>query len=226
MSASGGPDLVQNGLVLCLDAANKKSYSGSGTSWKDLSGNNKNFNWNSSPSFVSAGPLSYFSTVGNLGTGPASNSFNITDTSGYTVFLICMQNNLTTATSLRFVGSGAYNRAISCHLTWSDDVIYFDQGGCCDPDTRTNVASGGSQTWNIWALRRLTNSSTRTISKNGRTLTTNTATAASLNLISNGVEIANNWDARLNCIHVYNRDLSDLEILQNYNALKGRFLLT
>jgi hypothetical protein len=225
MSFHHSPKIVTDGLVLCLDAANKKSYSGSGTVWKDLSGGNKNFNWNSSPSFVSAGSLSYFSTVGNLCVGPASNSFNISDTSGYTVFLICMQNNLTPAISLRFVGSGAEGRAISCHVTYSDDIIYFDQGGCCNSDTRTNIASGGSRSWNIWALRRFTNSSTRTISKNGITLITNTATAASLNLISNGVEIANNWDARLNCVHVYNKGLSDIEILQNYNALKGRFNL-
>jgi hypothetical protein len=39
MAVSGGPDIVENGLVLYLDVANIKSYSGSGTSWADLSGN-------------------------------------------------------------------------------------------------------------------------------------------------------------------------------------------
>ena len=38
MGASGGPDLVQDGLVLSLDAADKNSYPGSGTTWSDLSG--------------------------------------------------------------------------------------------------------------------------------------------------------------------------------------------
>jgi len=40
MSCAGGPDLVQDGLVLCLDAGNRKSYSGSGTVWKDLASSN------------------------------------------------------------------------------------------------------------------------------------------------------------------------------------------
>ena len=34
-----GPKTITNGLVLYLDAANKSSYPGSGTSWTDLSGN-------------------------------------------------------------------------------------------------------------------------------------------------------------------------------------------
>ncbi len=39
MAGHGGPDLVQDGLVLSLDAASKNSYPGSGTTWSDLSGN-------------------------------------------------------------------------------------------------------------------------------------------------------------------------------------------
>ena len=34
-----GPKIVTDGLVLCLDAADRNSYPGSGTSWGDLSGN-------------------------------------------------------------------------------------------------------------------------------------------------------------------------------------------
>ena len=34
-----GPHIVTDGLVLSLDAANTKSYPGSGTTWYDLSGN-------------------------------------------------------------------------------------------------------------------------------------------------------------------------------------------
>ena len=37
-----GPNIVRDGLVLSLDAANQKSYPGSGTTWFDLSGNINN----------------------------------------------------------------------------------------------------------------------------------------------------------------------------------------
>ena len=40
MGCSSGPDVVEDGLVLCLDAASKRSYSGSGTTWVDIVGGN------------------------------------------------------------------------------------------------------------------------------------------------------------------------------------------
>jgi hypothetical protein len=42
MALSHSPSIVTDGLVLCLDAGNPKSYPGSGTTWTDLSGNGNN----------------------------------------------------------------------------------------------------------------------------------------------------------------------------------------
>ena len=36
MGVSAGPDLIQDGLVYSVDASDKNSYPGSGTSWNDL----------------------------------------------------------------------------------------------------------------------------------------------------------------------------------------------
>jgi len=49
-----GPNIVTSGLVLQLDAANTKSYPGSGTTWTDLSGNGNNGTLTNSPTFSSA----------------------------------------------------------------------------------------------------------------------------------------------------------------------------
>jgi len=40
MGAAAGPDIVEDGLALYLDAANKRSYPGSEATWADLSKNN------------------------------------------------------------------------------------------------------------------------------------------------------------------------------------------
>ena len=40
MSLSHSPLIVRDGLVLCLDAANPRSYPKSGTTWSDLKGSN------------------------------------------------------------------------------------------------------------------------------------------------------------------------------------------
>jgi hypothetical protein len=224
--------IVTNGLVLHLDASIPESYPGSGTSWFDLSGNGRNFSWVSSPSVETEGSIKYFSTLGNRCDGPASNSFGINNTSGYTIFLISKQNSIVASSAFKFYSSVSGGRGIFSHCTWSNDIVYFDQGGCCNADTRTDVASGGSQTWNIWTFRRFTNSSTRTISKNGTTLITNTATAADINLNSTGVNLGGSdetggtssaWNARLGGFIVYNRGLNDSEIQQNVNALRTRF---
>ena len=46
-----GPKIVTSGLVLCLDAANKRSYPGTGTTWTDLSGNSNNGTLTNGPTF-------------------------------------------------------------------------------------------------------------------------------------------------------------------------------
>ena len=40
MGTTYNPAIVTDGLVLCLDAANKRSYPGTGTTWSDLAGAN------------------------------------------------------------------------------------------------------------------------------------------------------------------------------------------
>jgi hypothetical protein len=57
MGTSAGPDIVENGLVLHLDAANKRSYPSSGTTWTDLSGQGNSGSLINSPTF----------NTGNLG---------------------------------------------------------------------------------------------------------------------------------------------------------------
>jgi len=57
MGIARGPKIVTSGLVLALDAADKLSYRGSGTTWRDLSGNNNTGTLTNGPTF----------NAGNLG---------------------------------------------------------------------------------------------------------------------------------------------------------------
>jgi hypothetical protein len=235
MSTQYSPKIITDGLMVYLDAANTKSYAGSGTAWNDLSGNGRNFNWVSTPTFAYDGNVPYFTTLSNRCTGPASNTIGITNTSGYTVIMMFKQLTLTESSAFKFYKNnltGGDGRGIFAHATWTDNNIYFDQGGCCASSTRTGVASGGITNWSMFAFRRLTNSSTRHIIKNGNILTTNTNSAATLDLDSRAVDVASSdefggnssaWNARINSFIVYNRGLTDAEILQNFNATRSRF---
>jgi hypothetical protein len=50
-TTSGGPNIVTNGLVMYLDAANTQSYSGTGTAWNDLTVNGNNGTLTNGPTF-------------------------------------------------------------------------------------------------------------------------------------------------------------------------------
>ncbi len=72
MSLHHSPQISLNGLVLCLDAGNTKSYPGSGTTWTDLSGNGNNGTLNNGLTY-SNGVLTFDSTDDNT-----SFTFNLT----------------------------------------------------------------------------------------------------------------------------------------------------
>jgi hypothetical protein len=230
----GSPiDIITDGLAIYLDSTNSTSYPGTGTTWFDLSGNARNFTWNT-VSYTTGTP-SYFSTSGTRCVGPASNSVGITNTSGYTIFLIMLQNSNASSAAFQFYKNNltsSAGRGIFSHCTFSDGIIYFDQGGCCASDTRTSVSGGTTNTWNIYTFRRVTGSSTRNIFKNASILATNTNTAATLDLDSRNIDLgsavdfggnSSTWNARLGGFIVYNRGLSDSEVTDVYNTIRTRY---
>ena len=64
MSIRGGPDIIEDGLVLHLDAADRNSYPLSGDTWYDLSGNDNHVTLYNSPTYSSlnGGTLSFDGT--------------------------------------------------------------------------------------------------------------------------------------------------------------------
>ena len=67
MSLTHGPAIVTSGLLLYLDAANPKSYPGSGNFWYDVSGNGNIFGASAYtyPSIGGSGSQKYFTFVNN-----------------------------------------------------------------------------------------------------------------------------------------------------------------
>lgn len=226
VTVTAGTVVVDN-LQLYLDAGVSTSYGGTGTTWTDISGKNRNYTWTTTPSFTSSGSASYFSTLGKTASGPLATLFEVSNTGNYAVVIVCLQNTQTTNIAFYWPGTGADPRGIQSHLAWSDGVVYWDQGGCCFSDTRTSVASGGTNTWNMWTYNR-SSSTNRQIWKNTTSLTTNTSAAASLGLSANAALInqisgAVDWDARLAAVLLYNNSLTTDHITQNYNYFRARY---
>lgn len=118
MAASSGPNIFNNGLVMYMDAANVKSYPGSGTTWYDLTTNNHNITLGSSVSITTYDsiPVLHFPEDAN---GYGRNTSMNLASSNYTVISF-----------LRKLNSGNDGRTITAYnnnwLMGSHDTTYGD----------------------------------------------------------------------------------------------------
>jgi hypothetical protein len=240
---------ITAGLRVHLDASNTTSYSGSGSTWSDISSNGYNFTWNSTPRYLADTKRSWFECLGNIARGPASNGIGITDTSGNTIIMISRtgdSNNETpgfnTAANSGFkfyntTGTGGATRGIFTHPAWSNGTgIFFDQGGCCGDSQRVSVfnsqlsgLTASIHTWTMWGFRSTVG--TRSIYRNGREIAGSSVQSPNLNLSSTAIDLGGSdeyggvqsvWDAKLNLFLVYNRGLTDNEMFRLFKQYKSR----
>ena len=214
--------LTTNGLVLNLDASDPSSYSGSGSTWNDTSGNNKDFNINTA-TYNNDG---YFIFDGNDGmTGPPSDSFGLSQTD-HTVEII-LEPTGGGGSVINFRGDN-HNYGINAHLPWSSNVIYYDVGGCCDPDDRIyggpNIVG---QKTHVILRSKPSGDSKREVFVNGSSVINSGSSNTSTNnftsdeatiggyIYSNGNSHYTN--SKIYSVRVYNRAITNQEISNNYN---------
>jgi len=236
MSCFSGPEIVNEGLVLCLDAGNIRSYPGAGTTWADLSGNGNNgtlvngvgYNSDNSGSLVFDGINdSVTSTINNIFT---SYSQQITIETWINVPTSATWNN---AYEGVIVGRGNYggSHGLFRSLTNNQIKAWFRQSGATYGAVQA-VGSISRDTWNncvaIWTgtSARLYINGILTQTSNG-TLGNNTNNLPFViggNNTAGGAE-ASYYTGRISGVKIYNRVLDDKEISQNFNALRGRYNL-
>lgn len=227
MATRYSPSIVTSGLVLCLDAANRKSYSGTGTTWVDLSGNNINFTTFNTPTF-SNNNLGYFTWNGTstYATAPENSLFN-----AETLTLECWTRTTSVNQNGFFFEKGNVN---------TQYAIFFESPNI---KIRTNTAISGIVDLqftaasyvqsNIWFL--VTASYANGLKKfyiNGVLLGTQNVTGG-FTTNANGMSIgayggfsgakAYYYSGDIATMKFYNRALTDAEVSQNYNATKSRF---
>jgi hypothetical protein len=226
MAISRGPKIVTSGLVLALDAADKNSYRGSGTSWFDLSGTVNSGSLTNGPTFSGAnqGTFVFDGTDDNVQLGNAS---AFLPTSAITINCWAKTNVIQVYKKI-FVTVSVGTQSIT--------GVYFSLG----PATN-NIYLGIITNNGIQYATSTTNPSTTLFSNfcgtydgtnirlylNGTLLATQAQTGTIVNTgigrisgYDNGSEI---WDGNISTFSIYNRALSASEVLQNYNVTKTRF---
>lgn len=223
MAFNYSPNIVTSGLTLYLDVANNKSYFSGSTAWNDLSGNRNNGTLFNSPTYDSA----------NLG----SIVFDGIDDYMTTTLTTNYLNNSTQSIWYKWNGNNQFVTLLYLGNAGSNGfglLLHDGTGGAIG--NRIGVLYGGitfnalstsveltSNSWNHLVLTR--NTTTTTLYNNGQffdstTNSPNTTTSYNFNYGS-----STSWGAGGNVSNIsfYNRALTATEVLQNYNALKGRF---
>tara|TARA_R110000787_G_C13227149_1_gene426825 strand:- start:4 stop:711 length:708 start_codon:yes stop_codon:yes gene_type:complete len=233
MALSHSPLIVTDGLVLCLDAANKKSYSGSGTTWTDRSGNGNNGTLVNGPTFDSGngGSIDFDGVDDNVNLGNDS-SFDLTSEFSLEIFFFGGSGIDSYGGLLNKAGDGNFGNW-GIYGDGSNDYIRFGYRSTNGSQVEINASSYSdisTEAWvhylgvfsgtSLYLYRNGALVSSSGVSASHQTPQTNSYDAAiGRRLANSGYEV----DFKVSIAKIYDRALTSAEVLQNYNAIKSRF---
>ena len=230
MAQNYGPNIVTDGLVLSLDAADINSYPGSGTTWFDTSGNNNTPTTVNSPTFTTQNRGGW--SVDSVGT----NNFNL-DSRASLVNVVdgtvggWVRFNSFASANYVFVSYGGNGTGAGFLLQSESslglEILTFGGG---ITNGRASLLPGPSAAYvgtNMYMVGTY-NLNTVTLYINGIALVSSaknlaTMPAQSYLRISSEFNRTRGVGGNIYTTHIYNRALTSQEILQNYNQTKSRF---
>ena len=239
MSVKNRNSIVTDGLVFYVDAGNEDSYAGSGGTWSDLVGSNdgsfnnmddannpsNNYDSGSGGSIVFDGVDDFIELSNDLFSGNNEGTLVAwfspsTLNDSYRVFTQSSPSaTLTQGAAFSFAPSaegGIMYRHSGGNITYGSGII---SAGSIHQMAAV-IPSGATTTDNVLAyIDGINYSGTRTGGLN-RTLNIGTGFVR----IGLSPQSVGWFNGNIYSVMVYNKALSSTEILQNYNALKNRFI--
>ena len=223
--------LVTDNLVLHLDAGDINSYSGSGTTWTDLSGEGNHATLVNGPTYSSNnGGYLIFDGSNDYATLPAINF-----TGNEITFSIWTYAQSDTVAALIFFGdstdtSGWTGRQLNVHLPYTNSY-YFDKGHDGTTVDRISGSLPNSDWQNAWVNWAFTaNASTGSMKIYRNASLYNSATGKTRTFNSANVDIRRiarftntYYDGYISNLQLYTKELSQAEVTQNFNTIKSRF---
>ena len=217
MSASGGPNISEDGLVLALDAANVKSYPGSGTTWNDVSGNSNSGSLINGPTFDG----------GNLGSIVFDGSNDYVQTN--------INRSFTAMTLMGFIKrNGAqvdytgifYSRGTSITgiSFYSTNNLGYTWNGAVNTYTFNSNLLVPNNTWCMVAMSVTSTAATLYVNTSSATNTVSHTSTTIDDLKLGQDDFGSRFmNGNIANVMMYNRALSANEIFQNFNATRSRF---
>ena len=230
MGLAHSPKIVTNGLVLCLDAGNTKSYPGSGTAWTDLSGRGNNGTLTNGPTYSSTnGGSVVFDAVDDYVTVPHNSNINLVDTVSLEAWV-----KYTTTTNTVLIEKSNDNT----HYQLQIFAGYQGSPGIAgqlvfmlQPDSNNWVVSGiitNNGNWHHVVGTYDRGATTAKIYVNGILRNTNSSiltgpTTNAQPVLMGSRSGVSGFGGSISGVKIYNRALSAAEIQQNFTALRGRY---
>lgn len=233
VQATYSPQPVTSGLVYYIDAGNVSSYSGTGSSINNIAGTAPGASaTNGSPAFTSAGQSSYFTFNGSTQYILTANLIGQSLSGNVTIE--CWVN---TSTDNGVVVTEQGDLPVN--TGWHDSQIEIVSGNLKVATWEYTIGGNsgtmvGPVTRNVWQQYTLTQNATTTTGYiNGSTTASVAHVRAfsapglyygimlgdSVTNLGDGSYLAGNWSI----LKVYNRALTQTEVQQNYDSLKGRY---
>ena len=223
------PRIVTDGLIFCLDGGNIKSYTGSGSTWTDLSLSKNNGTLLNTPTYSStsggylafASASSQYATAtnpGNLSTWTAETFVHFTAAYNTKVSMI-VGNQYNGASSLNFT-IGTNNAPINYNIA----VGFFDGAWRSTTDVAyaQNTWVHITGTYDGSVVRQYTNG-TQVDSLNYVGTPTSGGEIRINRRWDDIVSSGNLFDSNIAMVRIYNRALTAAEVKKNFDAVKGRF---
>ena len=228
MALFQGKNLTSSNLVLHLDATNTKSYSGSGNTWYDISGYGNNGTLNNGVLYNSYGGFFELDGSNDYIEIPHSTSLNIGTGTSATIEIVYDVYNFSTASSLIAKRSSDVSTATDYMLFNSTDLYWLtgDSSG-----TGNSLATSSFQeNRNIQTVSTTINSTTtnKKIYKDGNrvistTYSSKTASNSASVFLGKYFGSGFYFNGRIYSVKIYNRELTDTEIAQNFEANNQKY---
>jgi len=222
--------IVTSGLRLYLDAGNSSSYSGSGTSWVDLSNNTNDATLVGSPAFTNAGASSYFTFPNDINKYATTPHTKYSGTyTGKTTFFVARMDASIAADGYYGIFGFNPDRTFNTYIYKQPGPVYqvhASFGGVSTNGWSDNLTLAAGQ-WFTFGATQAANGDMTFYFNGGEVGVTTELTFT--NTYSSGTDPqliganGNVWHGDVAVVTVYDRALSGAEMTQNHNAILGRY---
>jgi len=223
------PTFVSDGLVLHVDAADPASYPSSGTTWFDLTDSNYDFTINAS-AFNSSGPT-YMDFGGSYGAATLPSNTSQTGDITYVLATRILESTADWRTLNR--GSGTGDHHVIIEAGSYDMGMYDFTGGTNLQDSgydQSSLPNFGTSDWIILYFRwstgggyKMSYNDTPEIIRADLSGNSNARYDAGFIALGMYHVTPSQYWGDIAMFAMYDRYLTDEELLQNYNTLKDRF---